>query len=78
VAAFGDDSEVDAEVAGFAVLPGDEVEQLYVAIEHRGTGVSCSGECPACPSCQPANQIAATASRSSARALRSLSLIARS
>jgi ribosomal protein S18 acetylase RimI-like enzyme len=32
--------EVDGAVAGFVVVRGDEVEQLYVAAGHRGTGVA--------------------------------------
>lgn len=31
---------VDREVAGFVMVAGDEVEQVYVAAEHRGSGVS--------------------------------------
>jgi GNAT superfamily N-acetyltransferase len=31
---------VDADVAGFAMVHGDEVEQMYVAADHRGTGVA--------------------------------------
>lgn len=30
----------DGAVAGFVVVVGDEVEQLYVAAEHRGAGVA--------------------------------------
>jgi ribosomal protein S18 acetylase RimI-like enzyme len=31
---------VDGAVAGFVMVVGDEVEQVYVAREHRGTGVA--------------------------------------
>ncbi len=31
---------VGAELAGFVVVSGDEVEQLYVAARHRGAGVA--------------------------------------
>src|SRR6478609_6087767 len=31
---------VDGEVAGFVMVVGDEVEQVYVASEHRGSGVA--------------------------------------
>ncbi|HEY8474896.1 MAG TPA: alpha/beta fold hydrolase [Natronosporangium sp.] len=31
---------VDGAVAGFVMVVGDEVEQVYVAAEHRGTGVA--------------------------------------
>jgi len=31
---------VDDEVAGFIMVVGDEVEQVYVAREHRGAGVA--------------------------------------
>jgi GNAT superfamily N-acetyltransferase len=31
---------VDGVVAGFVMVVGDEVEQVYVAPEHRGTGVA--------------------------------------
>lgn len=31
---------VDGHVAGFVMVVGDEVEQLFVAREHRGTGVA--------------------------------------
>jgi GNAT superfamily N-acetyltransferase len=31
---------VDDEVAGFVMVVGDEVEQVYVSAEHRGTGVA--------------------------------------
>jgi GNAT superfamily N-acetyltransferase len=31
---------VDAEVAGFVMVVGDEVEQVYVAASHRGSGVA--------------------------------------
>jgi GNAT superfamily N-acetyltransferase len=31
---------VGGEVAGFFMLDGDEVEQVYVAAEHRGSGVA--------------------------------------
>jgi ribosomal protein S18 acetylase RimI-like enzyme len=33
-------AEVDGAVAGFVVVRGDEVEQLYVAAEYRGTGLA--------------------------------------
>jgi ribosomal protein S18 acetylase RimI-like enzyme len=33
-------AEVDGTSAGFVVVRGDEVEQLYVAAEHRGTGLA--------------------------------------
>ena len=33
-------AEVDGAVAGFVVVRGDEVEQVYVAAEHRGTGLA--------------------------------------
>jgi GNAT superfamily N-acetyltransferase len=31
---------VDGEVAGFVMVVGDEVEQVYVAARHRGAGVA--------------------------------------
>lgn len=31
---------VGGEVAGFVMVAGDEVEQVYVAAKHRGTGVA--------------------------------------
>ena len=31
---------VDGEVAGFVMVVGDEVEQVYVAAAHRGTGIA--------------------------------------
>jgi ribosomal protein S18 acetylase RimI-like enzyme len=31
---------IDEEVAGFVMVVGDEVEQVYVAARHRGTGVA--------------------------------------
>lgn len=31
---------VDGDVAGFVMVVGDEVEQVYVAAGHRGTGVA--------------------------------------
>ena len=31
---------VEGEVAGFVMVVGDEVEQVYVAAPHRGTGVA--------------------------------------
>ncbi|NUU24561.1 MAG: GNAT family N-acetyltransferase, partial [Streptomycetaceae bacterium] len=31
---------VDGEVAGFVMVVGDEVEQVYVAASHRGSGVA--------------------------------------
>ena len=31
---------VDGDVAGFVVVVGDEVEQVYVSVPHRGTGVA--------------------------------------
>jgi GNAT superfamily N-acetyltransferase len=31
---------VDGEVAGFTMVHGDEVEQVYVAAHHRGSGVA--------------------------------------
>jgi len=33
-------AEVGAEIAGFVMVVGDEVEQVYVASTHRGTGVA--------------------------------------
>lgn len=33
-------AEVSGEVAGFVMVAGDEVEQVYVAAAHRGTGVA--------------------------------------
>jgi GNAT superfamily N-acetyltransferase len=31
---------VDDEVAGFVMVVGDEIEQVYVASHHRGTGIA--------------------------------------
>ncbi|HEY7793485.1 MAG TPA: GNAT family N-acetyltransferase [Gaiellaceae bacterium] len=31
---------VDGDVAGFVMVDGDEVEQVYVSARHRGTGVA--------------------------------------
>lgn len=31
---------IDGEVAGFVMVVGDEVEQVYVAASHRGSGVA--------------------------------------
>jgi GNAT superfamily N-acetyltransferase len=31
---------VGGEIAGFVLVAGDEVEQVYVAAAHRGTGVA--------------------------------------
>ena len=31
---------VDGEVAGFVMVVGDEIEQVYVAEQHRGSGVA--------------------------------------
>jgi ribosomal protein S18 acetylase RimI-like enzyme len=31
---------VDGEVAGFVMVVGDEIEQVYVAAAHRGAGVA--------------------------------------
>lgn len=31
---------IDEDVAGFVMVVGDEVEQVYVAARHRGTGVA--------------------------------------
>jgi GNAT superfamily N-acetyltransferase len=31
---------VDEAIAGFVIVEGDEVEQVYVAEAHRGTGVA--------------------------------------
>ncbi|MCP2246876.1 GNAT family N-acetyltransferase [Lentzea aerocolonigenes] len=31
---------VDGEVAGFVMVVGDEVEQVYVSADHRGSGVA--------------------------------------
>jgi GNAT superfamily N-acetyltransferase len=31
---------IDGQVAGFVMVVGDEVEQVYVAAPHRGTGVA--------------------------------------
>jgi GNAT superfamily N-acetyltransferase len=31
---------VDGEVAGFTMVTGDEVEQIYVARGHRGSGIA--------------------------------------
>jgi GNAT superfamily N-acetyltransferase len=33
-------ADVDGEVAGFVMVVGDEVEQVYVSAGHRGTGVA--------------------------------------
>jgi GNAT superfamily N-acetyltransferase len=33
-------AEVDGEVVGFVMVVGDEVEQVYVAPGHRGTGLA--------------------------------------
>jgi GNAT superfamily N-acetyltransferase len=33
-------AELDGSVAGFVVVRGDEVEQIYVAAEQRGTGLA--------------------------------------
>ena len=33
-------AEVDGEVAGFIMVVGDEVEQVYVSAAHRGAGVA--------------------------------------
>src|SRR5919112_5478681 len=33
-------AEVDGEIAGFVMVVGDEVEQVYVAAGHRGSGVA--------------------------------------
>lgn len=33
-------AEVDGAVAGFIMVVGDEVEQVYVAAEHRGSGLA--------------------------------------
>jgi GNAT superfamily N-acetyltransferase len=33
-------AEVDSEIAGFVMVSGDEVEQVYVAAVHRGSGVA--------------------------------------
>ena len=33
-------AEIDGEVAGFVMVGRDEVEQVYVAAAHRGTGVA--------------------------------------
>ncbi|HYO81264.1 MAG TPA: GNAT family N-acetyltransferase [Bryobacteraceae bacterium] len=33
-------AEVDGVVAGFIMVEADEVEQVYVAAEHRGTGIA--------------------------------------
>ena len=33
-------ADVDGEVAGFVMVVGDEVEQVYVAASHRGTGLA--------------------------------------
>jgi GNAT superfamily N-acetyltransferase len=33
-------AEVDGEIAGFVMVVDDEVEQVYVAAAHRGTGVA--------------------------------------
>jgi ribosomal protein S18 acetylase RimI-like enzyme len=31
---------VDGEVAGFVMVVGDEVEQVYVSARHRGSGIA--------------------------------------
>ena len=33
-------AEVDGDLAGFVMVVGDEVEQVYVAAAHRGSGVA--------------------------------------
>jgi GNAT superfamily N-acetyltransferase len=33
-------AEVDGEVAGFVMVVGDEVEQVYVSTAHRGSGIA--------------------------------------
>jgi GNAT superfamily N-acetyltransferase len=33
-------AEVDGEIAGFVMVVGDEVEQVYVSAGHRGSGVA--------------------------------------
>ncbi|GIF26628.1 GNAT superfamily N-acetyltransferase [Actinoplanes tereljensis] len=33
-------AEVDGQVAGFVMVAGDEVEQVYVAAGHRGSGLA--------------------------------------
>lgn len=33
-------AEAAGEIAGFVIVTGDEVEQVYVAARHRGTGVA--------------------------------------
>ena len=33
-------AETDSQVAGFVMVAGDEVEQVYVAAGHRGSGLS--------------------------------------
>jgi hypothetical protein len=33
-------AEVDGEIAGFVMVVGDEVEEVYVSIGHRGSGVA--------------------------------------
>jgi GNAT superfamily N-acetyltransferase len=33
-------AEVDGAIAGFVMVAGDEVEQVFVAAPHRGTGVA--------------------------------------
>jgi GNAT superfamily N-acetyltransferase len=33
-------AEVDGELAGFFMLDGDEVEQVFVAARHRGSGIA--------------------------------------
>ena len=33
-------AEVDGEVAGFIMVVGDEVEQVYVDVAHRGSGLA--------------------------------------
>ncbi|WBQ06674.1 GNAT family N-acetyltransferase [Kribbella sp. CA-293567] len=38
--ALASTDEASAEVAGFVMVVGDEVEQVYVAGEHRGSGIA--------------------------------------
>jgi ribosomal protein S18 acetylase RimI-like enzyme len=33
-------AEVDGEVAGFVMVAGDEVEQVFVSAQHRGQGIA--------------------------------------
>jgi GNAT superfamily N-acetyltransferase len=40
VVAAGSGAGVGHEVAGFVMVVGDEVEQIYVSTDHRGTGVA--------------------------------------